>query len=69
MKASIIKGNMEGVLTRSEMKSITAGGNIYCHSGNVQIQCSDNNLEDCLDACVWAFGDNCQGCAQFFKIA
>jgi hypothetical protein len=66
-----ISGNIEGVLSRSAMKKIIAGsggGNIYCHSGNFQHECSSNDLTTCLDGCVGAFGDDCQGCAEFPKV-
>lgn len=63
--------NAGQVLGRSEMKKIIAGsggGNIYCHSGNFQHECSSNDLTVCLDGCVGAFGDNCQGCAEFPRV-
>jgi len=57
MNTSFLKGNMEGVLTRSEMKSITAGG-IVCEvmPGNCSCEAFGENghgdwdqYEQCLD--------------------
>jgi len=58
--------NIEGVLSRGEMKLIMAGsGNIYCSSGSQQVECNFDDLVICTDVCVLAWGDNCHGCAQF----
>jgi hypothetical protein len=64
------KLSFEGIknsLSRDDMRKIMAGsgGNIYCLNGSVQAQCHWDDLTDCLDACVDAWGTNCNGCAQF----
>lgn len=57
--------NTKGILSRSEMKSIMAGGgNIMCRVGVDSWYCHVGDLESCLDACV-EYGDLCGGCAQF----
>ena len=70
-----VSGNIEGVLSRSVMKQImagSAGNNIYCYSTrtNQQYECNSSvYLEDCLDGCIGAFGDDCQGCAEFARVS
>jgi hypothetical protein len=67
MNQSVLS-NVEGVLSRIEMKSIIAGdgGNIYCNSGNNnQWSCSGATLMECTDICADLFGTSCNGCAEF----
>jgi hypothetical protein len=66
MNTSILS-NIEGVLSRSAMKSIMAGrgGNIYCKGDGVQRLCNEGSLTDCLDDCADTYGTGCDGCAEF----
>jgi hypothetical protein len=66
MNTSILS-NMEGVLSRSEMKSIIAGdgGNIYCNGPSGQYKCEEGDLFDCVDDCADTHGTDCNGCAEF----
>lgn len=60
--------NIEGALSRKEMKSIIAGsggGNTHCTGSNGQYECEEGDLIDCTDACVDTYGDDCGGCATF----
>ena len=57
-------------LTRSEMKSIMAGGgNIHCSVGGQQIPCfGQSDLIYCTELCIAAaerMDRSCDGCAQF----
>ncbi len=64
MIKSNFTGTVKGVLSRSEMKSIMAGGgNIYCKMMGVQWSCNLSTLQECTESCAnWAM---CEGCAQF----
>lgn len=70
-----ILSNIEGVLSRDEMKHIMAGdfcGNIYCNTGGTQTWqgsgCGDEVMISALDNCeLLAALDQttCNGCARF----
>ncbi|MDX1641734.1 MAG: hypothetical protein R3220_08540 [Balneolaceae bacterium] len=56
------------LLTRNEMKSIMAGGNIHCSIDGNQFECESGSLTECTEACAAiaeANGTYCEGCAEF----
>lgn len=56
--------NIKDVLTRIEMKEITAGG-IQCTINGAQKTCVGGTLLQCASACSNIYGYGCGGCGQF----
>jgi hypothetical protein len=60
--------NTFSVLSKSDMKHIMGGGNIYCSIGGQQSQFNNFSLLDAIETCVAvaeANGTTCGGCGEF----